>query len=116
MTRLILVTDVRAPAARCFDLSRDIDLHARSMNASGERAIAGVTSGLIGPFASWRHEHRFEPQNGYTRMVDDVVYRVPLSIIGRAVDAVRLRRHLRRPLETRNHHIKLAAESTPASN
>lgn len=32
----------------CFDLARDIDLHVRSMVRSGERAVSGVTAGLIG--------------------------------------------------------------------
>ena len=36
MARLELVTLIRAPAQRCFDLSRDIDLHVRSMTHSGE--------------------------------------------------------------------------------
>jgi ligand-binding SRPBCC domain-containing protein len=43
-----VVTEVRAPVARCFDLARDIDLHVRSMAGTGERAVAGRTSGLIG--------------------------------------------------------------------
>jgi ligand-binding SRPBCC domain-containing protein len=34
--------------ARCFDLSRSIDLHMASTNQTGERAIAGVKAGLIG--------------------------------------------------------------------
>ena len=32
-----------------FDLSCDIDVHTASMAASREHAVAGVTSGLIGP-------------------------------------------------------------------
>ena len=148
MTRLVLETDVHAPADRCFDLSRDIDLHSRSMAASGERAVAGVTSGLIGPgqqvtwqarhfglrwrmtsriahyerprrfvdemvrgpFAAWRHEHRFEARPGGTRMVDAAVYRLPLGPLGRLADVLVVRRHMRRLLQERNRHIKLAAE------
>jgi len=49
MAHLVVVTEVRAPVDRCFDLARDIDLHRRSMDASQERAVAGVTSGPIGP-------------------------------------------------------------------
>lgn len=39
-----------------FDLARDIDFHQRSMERTGERAVAGRTSGLIGPGESvtWR--------------------------------------------------------------
>jgi ligand-binding SRPBCC domain-containing protein len=56
---LVVTTDVRAGVDRCFALSRDIDLHRRSMAASKERAIAGVTSGLIGPGqqVTWQARH-----------------------------------------------------------
>ena len=43
-----LVTRMRAPIQVCFDKARDIDLHVDSMKSSSERAIAGVTRGLIG--------------------------------------------------------------------
>jgi ligand-binding SRPBCC domain-containing protein len=57
--RLELVTEIAAPLDRCFDLSRSIDLHVRSVNWTGEKAIAGVTSGLIGPGqnVTWRGRH-----------------------------------------------------------
>ena len=44
---------------RCFDLSRDLDLHKASMSASGEEAVAGRTSGLIGldEEVTWRAKH-----------------------------------------------------------
>lgn len=54
-----VVTDIAAPPAACFDLSRSIDLHLESMIASGEKAVAGVTSGLIaaGEEVSWEARH-----------------------------------------------------------
>ena len=59
MTRIELVTDIRAPRDRCFDLARDLDLHIRSMTRSGEQAVAGKTSGLIGlgEEVTWRARH-----------------------------------------------------------
>lgn len=39
---------VRAPVEVCFDLSRDIDFHQESMRDTGERAVAGKTTGFIG--------------------------------------------------------------------
>jgi ligand-binding SRPBCC domain-containing protein len=45
---IVLSTRVAAPPSRCFDLARDVDLHQRSTAASRERAVAGVTSGLLG--------------------------------------------------------------------
>ena len=41
-------TDIKAPTAVCFDLARSIDLHVTSTGNSRERAVDGVTSGLIG--------------------------------------------------------------------
>jgi ligand-binding SRPBCC domain-containing protein len=54
-----MVTDIAAPVEVCFDLSRSIDLHLESMFASRERAVAGVTSGLIaeGEEVSWEARH-----------------------------------------------------------
>lgn len=49
MPVIVLRTRVKAPPSRCFDLARDVDLHQRSTAASRERAVGGVTSGLLGP-------------------------------------------------------------------
>jgi ligand-binding SRPBCC domain-containing protein len=59
MTVVEVVTEVKAPATRCFDLARDIDLHLTSMGETGERAVAGKTSGLIGPGeeVTWEAKH-----------------------------------------------------------
>jgi ligand-binding SRPBCC domain-containing protein len=48
MATLDIETLIEAPVEQCFDLARSIELHVQSMKGSGERAIAGVTSGLIG--------------------------------------------------------------------
>jgi ligand-binding SRPBCC domain-containing protein len=59
VTRIHLETRIAAPIERVFDLARDIDLHARSMAASGEEAVAGRTSGPIelGETVTWRARH-----------------------------------------------------------
>lgn len=59
MPGLRIRTEIGAPPERCFDLSRSIDLHVESMAASRERAVAGVTSGLIGfgQEVSWEARH-----------------------------------------------------------
>ena len=59
MRRLVLVTSIAADPAVVFDLSTDLDLHARSMQRSRERAIAGRTSGRIGlgESVTWRARH-----------------------------------------------------------
>lgn len=43
-----LETFINAPAARCFDLARDIDVHTTNDSPFKHRAVAGTTSGLIG--------------------------------------------------------------------
>jgi ligand-binding SRPBCC domain-containing protein len=52
-------TLVDAPIELCFDLARDIDLHRVSTEGTDERAVAGVTSGLIGPGeeVTWEATH-----------------------------------------------------------
>jgi len=55
----MLVTRIAAPVAACFDLSLTVEAHTESMGDSGERAIGGVTSGVMGPGDSvtWRARH-----------------------------------------------------------
>ena len=49
MQTITLETRIAAPVERCFLLSLSIDLHQETASATGERAIAGVTSGILGP-------------------------------------------------------------------
>jgi ligand-binding SRPBCC domain-containing protein len=39
--------EVRAPIERVFDLSRSVEMHIQSTARTAERAVAGVTSGLM---------------------------------------------------------------------
>ncbi|TDW99784.1 SRPBCC family protein [Dinghuibacter silviterrae] len=59
MPTIRLTTRIQAPPERCFDLSRSIDLHTISTASSGERAIAGRTTGLIGlgETVTWEARH-----------------------------------------------------------
>lgn len=59
MTMIKLTTRINAPAETCFNLSRNIDVHQQSMAARHERAVAGVTSGLIGlnETVTWEARH-----------------------------------------------------------
>ena len=51
--------EIAAVPAVCFDLARSVDAHIASAGASGERAAAGVTSGLLGlgDEVTWRGRH-----------------------------------------------------------
>ncbi|MBX9580857.1 MAG: SRPBCC family protein [Gemmataceae bacterium] len=59
MASFRIVTEIAAPAGRCFDLARDIGFHTRSLAHTGERAVAGRTSGLIelGESVTWEARH-----------------------------------------------------------
>jgi ligand-binding SRPBCC domain-containing protein len=59
MPLITIITIVRATPERCFDASRDLDLHMESMGHTAERAVAGRTSGLIelGEQVTWEGRH-----------------------------------------------------------
>lgn len=59
MPTIQLETLIGAPRERCFSLSLSIDAHIESMDQSKERAVAGVTSGEIGPgeYVTWQARH-----------------------------------------------------------
>jgi len=54
-----LATRIAAPAERVFDLARCVEFHVASAGDSGERAVGGVTSGLLGLGAevTWSARH-----------------------------------------------------------
>jgi ligand-binding SRPBCC domain-containing protein len=59
MQTIRIETRIAAPAMRCFLLSLNIDLHMDTTARTSERAIAGVTHGLIGAGESvtWEGRH-----------------------------------------------------------
>lgn len=56
---LRLTTTIAAPARRCFDLARSVDLHTIGAAATGEHIVDGVRRGLMGPGdrVTWRARH-----------------------------------------------------------
>jgi len=59
MPLIELDTRIEAPPGRVFDLARSIDAHVASTPGTGERAVAGRTSGLIGmgEIVTWEARH-----------------------------------------------------------
>jgi ligand-binding SRPBCC domain-containing protein len=59
MSTIQISTKINAPIDRCFDLARSIDLHRISTSSTEEKAVAGVTSGLIGlgETVTWEATH-----------------------------------------------------------
>lgn len=62
MLHIHLTTFIKAPVGRIFDLSRSIAIHKISTAGTDEKAIAGVTGGLIGKDESvtWQAKHLFK--------------------------------------------------------
>ncbi len=54
-----LETQIEAAPAVCFDLARSVEAHIESASRTDERAVAGVTSGLLafGDEVTWRARH-----------------------------------------------------------
>lgn len=65
-----------------------------------------VDEQVRGPFARFRHEHRFEPSAHGTRMVDDIVFRAPLGPLGWAAERIALARYLPRLIAARNAALR----------
>ncbi len=70
MPTIHLETFIRAPIELCFDLSRSVDVHMASTNYTGERAIAGVTSGMmnLGDEVTWEATHFWTRQRLTSRI------------------------------------------------
>ena len=59
MRTISIETTIAAPVVACFDLSLSVDAHTNSMAKSGERAVAGITSGVmtLGDSVTWQARH-----------------------------------------------------------
>jgi ligand-binding SRPBCC domain-containing protein len=59
MTRFEAITAIAAAPQRVFDISLEIETHMASMAGSGERVIAGVSSGrmTLGDTVTWQARH-----------------------------------------------------------
>ncbi|WPO79613.1 SRPBCC family protein [Flavobacterium sp. KACC 22761] len=149
MTTINLTTKIKASKQIVFDASRNIDLHQQSASPTKEKAIAGVTSGLInlgetvtwrgkhfgfyithksritvmnfynyfademekGKFKSFKHEHFFEEENGFTIMKDKLQYETTFGIFGELFDILFLEKHLTNFLLERNKVLKEVSEN-----
>ncbi len=71
MQLIELETKIAAPPERCFLLSLNIDLHMDSTALTRERAIAGITHGIIGPdqTVTWKGRH-FGLMLTHTSLID----------------------------------------------
>jgi ligand-binding SRPBCC domain-containing protein len=86
-----------------------------------EAPHAFVDEQVRGPFARFRHQHRFDATATGTRMVDEIAFRAPFGVLGRIAEGLVLRRYLVRLIQERNRSLadELGAAGTgqgPASS
>ncbi|HET9055598.1 MAG TPA: SRPBCC family protein [Chitinophagaceae bacterium] len=62
MHTIHITSVIHAPVERVFNLSRNLDLHKKSMECNKEKAIDGVTGGLINlnESVTWEAKHFFK--------------------------------------------------------
>jgi ligand-binding SRPBCC domain-containing protein len=71
-----------------------------------------VDEQMHGPFAAWRHEHRFaELPDGRTQLTDHVDYRLPAGALGRVAGALVVRRLLLRSFRSRQERTRALLET-----
>lgn len=72
MPTIHLTTFIAAPVERVFDLSRNISLHKISMQHTNERAVSGITSGLINKddTVTWKGRHFFKTRIFTSKIIE----------------------------------------------
>ena len=70
-----------------------------------DRPSRFVDEQVHGPFAWYRHEHRFATSDDGTVLQDGVSFQAPAGILGRIVEQFVLRRYLARLIGERNDHL-----------
>lgn len=50
---------IKAPVEKCFDLARDVEVHTKTTGKTKEKAVGGITSGLLelGDTVTWEAVH-----------------------------------------------------------
>jgi ligand-binding SRPBCC domain-containing protein len=78
-----------------------------------DRPVRFVDEQVRGPFAIWRHEHRFEPTaSGGTRMISVAEFDSPGGPEGRLVDRVFLSHYMNKLIQRRNRWLRRALEAS----
>ena len=69
-----------------------------------------VDEQVRGPFAWYRHEHRYEAVEGGTRMIDHVGFGSPFGPLGRLAERIVIARHVEKLIDDRNDYLAATAE------
>jgi ligand-binding SRPBCC domain-containing protein len=72
MPKFEITTEINSTIEICFDLSRSIDLHKISTAKTNEKAIAGITTGLIklNETVTWEATHFAIRQNLTSKIIE----------------------------------------------
>ena len=65
-----------------------------------------VDTQLRGPYTYWHHTHSFQKDGEYTKIIDDVIYAMPLSYIGILIHTLFVRRQLKNIFMYREKYLK----------
>lgn len=71
-----------------------IPLHWQTEIVKVNRPFMFTDRQLSGPYRKWEHTHIFEPKDNGLLMKDEVVYQLPLGIIGTIAHAIVVRKKL----------------------
>lgn len=134
MQTLIIETQINAPPETCFDLIRERgkvtlgetvtfeEKHFAIMQRLTVKVIEcrrphRFTDEMIeGNFESFKHIHEFVPDGEGTLLRDTLIWTSPFGIVGRLVDALFLKDHLKKIVTLRNARIRQAAEKSKISH
>lgn len=95
---------------------RGLPMHWRTLITHYDPPHGFIDEQLKGPYAMWRHVHRFIPVEGGVRLTDDVTYALPFGPLGRLVHAVSVRRDVNAIFDQRSRVIpQLMAQSRNAA-
>ena len=83
-----------------------IPLRWRTLIESWNPQKSFVDTQLKGPYSKWHHTHRFEEIQGGVLIEDRVLYRVPLSFLGRAVGGAYVKRDVEKIFNYRKKVIR----------
>jgi ligand-binding SRPBCC domain-containing protein len=75
-----------------------------------ERPTRFVDEQVRGPFAMFRHAHRFPDAGSTTEMIDEVWFEAPIPVVGRVGERILLERYVGRLIDRRNAHLAATAE------
>ena len=77
-------------------------LRVEAVHVDYEKNVRFVDEMRKGPFASWRHEHRFEAVGDRCRLTDEIDYAPPMGLLGRLADPVAIRPRLQKMFDYRH--------------